>query len=250
MKKDEFDKINLLETTHWWYVGTREICFSILSKFLPKNKTNSNFKILDIGCGTGGNLFELGKLGSTFGIDVNEYAVKLCNGNGYKCEVGDLLELNIEKNSYNLITFFDVLNEVDLSLIPKVLNNIKEGLMENGIIMIREPAMKIAGGRHDLDVNIKFRLEKSQAENLIKNAGFETLRITYINSLLFLPILIKRKVDLLLNKSPMSDVYEHGKDVNTILLTILRFEKFLLNYTDLPFGISIVIVARKKPSNV
>jgi len=246
MKKGEFDKINHLEATHWWYVGTREISFSTLSKFLPKK---DGLKILDIGCGTGGNLKELNKLGDAFGIDVDEYAVKLCSENGYKCALGDLRNPNFEKNSYNLITLFDVLNEMDLSIIPKVLNDIKEGLIENGIIMIREPAMKIAGGRHDLDVNIKFRLEKHQAAELLKNAGFEILRISYINSLLFLPILIKRKVDLAVNKFPMSDVYEHEKIVNFILLKILRLEKFLLNYTHMPFGTSLLIIA-KKPSGV
>jgi len=246
VKKDEFDKINHLEAAHWWYVGTREISFSILSKFLPKE---SGLKILDIGCGTGGNLFELNKLGNAFGIDVDKYAVKLCNENGYKCAVGNLISLNLEKNSYDLITLFDVLNQIDLNLIPKVLNNIKESLTENGILVLREPAMKMAGGRHDLDVNIKFRLEKAEAIKLMEKAGFEILKISYINSLLFLPILVKRKIDLALNKSPMSDVYEHGKFVNFLLLKILRLEKFLLSYVSLPFGISIVIVV-KKPSGM
>ncbi|OGH34551.1 MAG: hypothetical protein A3A47_00015 [Candidatus Levybacteria bacterium RIFCSPLOWO2_01_FULL_37_20] len=243
MKKDEFDKINRLETTHWWYVGTREISFSILSKFLPKK---DGLKILDIGCGTGGNLKELNKLGNAFGIDVNEYAVKLCNENGSKCVVGDLKNLNLEKNAYDLITLFDVINEIDLSLVPKILNDIKEGLSVNGVLVLREPAMKIAGGRHDLDVNIKFRLEKKEAVKLMEHAGFEILRITYVNSFLFLPILIKRKVDFMLNKTPMSDVYEHGKFVNFLLLKTLRLEKYLLNYTSIPFGVSILIVVRKR----
>ena len=129
---------------------------------------------------------------------------------------------------------------------PKILNDIKEGLSVNGVLVLREPAMKIAGGRHDLDVNIKFRLEKKEAVKLMEHAGFEILRITYVNSFLFLPILIKRKVDFMLNKTPMSDVYEHGKFVNFLLLKTLRLEKYLLNYTSIPFGVSILIVVRKK----
>src|SRR3989338_3835617 len=117
MKKDEFDKINRLETTHWWYVGTREISFSILSKFLPKK---DGLKILDIGCGTGGNLKELEKLGNAEGIDHDPYAVELCNKNGLACKVGDLKDLKLEKDTYDLITLFDVLSQMDYEYVPKI----------------------------------------------------------------------------------------------------------------------------------
>ena len=240
MKSEEFDKIYKLENTHWWYVGMREICFSVLGRFLAPEKP---LKILDIGCGVGGNLVELEKFGDAQGIDLDPHAVELCRTNGHRCAVGDLTALGLEKDSYALITLFDVLNHIDVGRVRKILGDLKAGLKPNGLLALREPAIRLVGGRHDLDVNIHFRLDKQQAVKLLEEAGFKVLYASYINFLLFIPILIKRRLDLLSDSSPKSDVYEHNAVVNAALLAVLRLEKTLLKFVPQPFGVSLFVVA-------
>ncbi len=242
MQKEEFNKINELENSHWWYVGTREISFSILSKYLPKKE---GLKILDIGCGTGGNLKELSKFGEAYGIDLDPYAIGICKKNGFKCEVGDLRDLKQKEDSFDLITLYDVLNQIDYETIPVVLSDIKNALKKDGLLVFREPAIKTVSGKHDLYVNIKFRSEKSDIHALLKNAGLEILYSTHINFLLFIPVWCKRKVDFLIDKTPRSDIYKHSDFLNRVLLEILRFEKYLLNVFSFPFGTSLLVVARK-----
>ena len=242
MEKEEFNKINELENFHWWYVGTREISFSILSKYLSKK---AGLKILDIGCGTGGNLKELSKFGDAYGIDLDPYAIDLCRQNGFKCEVGDLRSLEQKEDSFDLITLFDVLNQVDYEKVSDVLVDIKNVLKKGGLLMFREPAIKTVSGKHDLYVNIKFRSEKSNSQALLKDVGFEVLYATHINFLLFIPVWLKRKIDFLIDKTPRSDIYKHGNFLNQALLGILRLEKYLLNIFNFPFGTSLLVVARK-----
>ena len=57
-----------VEASHWWYVGTREICLALL---MPHIGGGMPLRILDIGCGTGGNLAELARLGQARGIDLD-----------------------------------------------------------------------------------------------------------------------------------------------------------------------------------
>ena len=242
MEKEEFNKINKLENFHWWYVGTREISFSILSKYLPKKE---GLKILDIGCGTGGNLKELSTFGDARGIDLDPYVIGLCKQNGFKCEIGDLRSLKQKEDSFDLITLFDVLNQADYESIPGILNDIRNVLKKGGLLVFREPAMKAVSGKHDLYVNIRFRSEKKDIQHLLKGAGFEVLYSSHINFLLFIPVWLKRKFDFFMDKTPRSDVYKHSDFSNDVLLGILRVEKYLLNVFNFPVGTSLLVVARK-----
>lgn len=242
MEKEEFNKINELENSHWWYVGTREISFSVLFRYLPKKE---GLKILDIGCGTGGNLKELSKFGEACGIDLDPYVVGLCKQNGFKCEVGDLRSLQQKQDSFDLITLFDVLNQVDYKDIPGVLNDINSSLKKGGLLIFREPAIKVASGKHDLYVNIKFRSEEKDIRSLLEKVEFKILYSSHINFLLFFPVWFKRKVDFLMDRTPRSDIYKHSDFSNKILLGILRAEKYLLNVFSFPIGTSLLVVAKK-----
>src|SRR3989344_660585 len=243
MSKEEFDKINKLENTHWWYVGTREICFDILERYLPQK---TGIKSLDVGCGTGGNLKMLMKYGEAEGIDVDPYAVELTKQNNYNCRVGDMHNLNLPKENYDLITFYDVINQTKPELTPKIFNDVFSGLKCSGILSFREPAMDIAAGRHDKEVGILHRFNKNNTRKMLEKLGFQVLYIGYINSFLFLPIVLKRKIDKAFNLPPKSDVKNHSEVVNSFLLWVLRIEKVILKFVSFPFGVSILVVAQKK----
>ncbi len=247
MTQEEFNKINALESTHWWYLGTREISINILKKFL---RVDANLKILDVGCGTGGNLKELAKIGSAQGCDIDPYVVELSRANGLDCYISDMRTLSLPPNSLDLVTFYDVLNQVSYKEAITVLKKINTALKPGGIITFREPALDVARGLHDQEVNIQFRLNKDSANELLTQANFEPLYVGYINFLLFIPIIIKRRYDKLVLNTPKSDVYVHSPVINGIFLAILRLENFLLRFINFPFGISIIAVAKKTDSSI
>ena len=111
----------------------------------------------------------------------------------------------------------------------------------------REPAMPVARGWHDQAVNIQQRFTRSSLDSLLRAAGFAPLRITYLNTLLFPPIVLLRHLQR--SRQPdfgKSDVDDTGEPINSMLLGLLRIERTLLRRTDLPFGISLFAVARKQ----
>ena len=83
--------------------------------------------------------------------------------------------------------------------------------------------------------------------SLIKDAGFEIQFSSYMNCLLFLPALLKRLIDRFIPKDeskykPVDDV---SPILNLIFDKIYKFEAYLMKMFRLPFGLSIVTVAKK-----
>lgn len=241
MKKLEYDKINRLENSHWWYVGMRKISLSILSKFIK----TSNLEILDVGCGTGGNMESLKMFGTVFGIDLNETAVTYCKEKKLDCQILNMENIDSLNKKFNLITFFESLSQLPQQKAYEVIKETNKILNNNGLLLIREPAFGLSSGNHDLDVGTLTRFKKTELENKLFNNGFTILYSSYINSLLYIPIVLKRKFDIFLKKGVSSDVYEHSKLVNSIFSSVLKLENYILKYFKFSCGVTILIIAQK-----
>ncbi|MBN1129027.1 MAG: methyltransferase domain-containing protein [Chitinispirillaceae bacterium] len=248
MRREEVDKVYRIEHSHWWYVGTREICFDLMNRIIFKKSEKARFKILDVGCGTGGNLEYFKTFGNARGIDCDDRSVDYCRGKGLEVSTGDMKNLLFEKNTFDLVSFFDVLYHIPYQDQPDILRGIKDLLAKDGHIVLREPALKAFSGRHDREVGILKRYNRHDMSDLLTKSGFEIVYCSYINILLAIPILLKRKFDLVRDASPRSDVVETGAMLNSLLLGILRLEKTLLRSITFPFGVSLFVIARKKPA--
>jgi len=253
MNKKEFETIKSLEGSHWWYVGMKKIWTSLLKEIVPKNRLDN---ILDIGCGTGGNLKTLEKFGEAEGIEFDTNALEICKKNNLKCYQGSILDLSKVKKNYDLITIFDVLYQFDISTTKGIIKNLRDCLKDEGFLLIREPAFKLAYGRHDIEVGTKNRFEKKDFINIFEELGYNIKIITYLNFFLFIPILFKRKIGLLKSQEPESDLMESSKLENLvfgfflkvekeILLFSLKYFSSLVNYI-FPFGLSVFMIVQKK----
>ena len=243
MTADEIHKTAALETSHWWYRGTREICMALLR---PHIAGREPLRILDIGCGTGGNLAALAEYGQARGIDPDPLCVDYGRRRGLECGPGSMLAFEAHPATLDLITLFDVFTQVDRDMCPAALPRIAEALVPGGLLAFRDPALPVARGAHDRAASIQYRFAAPEVGALLNHAGFEPLRITYLNTLLFPPIVVARRLqDTLFPAVAASDVRSTPEPLNTLLLGVLRVENQLLRFTDLPFGVSLFAVARK-----
>ena len=244
MNADEVHKMAAVEASHWWYVGTREICLSML---MPHIAGRQPLRILDVGCGTGGNLAELARLGPARGVDLDPLCVDYTRRRGLESSLANMLDFEAPPASLDLITFFDVATCLGREPFPAVLARVATALAPGGILAFREPAMRIARGSHDRAVGVHHRFSVPQVRQCLEEAGFEPLRITYLNTLLFPPIVLLRKLqNALAPAGAVSDVRSTPEPLNTLLLSLLRMEKQVLRFTNLPFGVSLFAVARKR----
>jgi hypothetical protein len=145
------------------------------------------------------------------------------------------------------VTIFDVVCQVTPEQTAEVVRGVADALAPHGLFAWREPGMDIAAAAHDRAVAGVQRFTTHRLKSILTNAGFELERLTYMNTLLFAPIVLQRRLhDWIDPNAVESDVKETAAPLNEALLAVLRAEKHLLRFTDLPFGVSVFAVARKK----
>jgi hypothetical protein len=80
---------------------------------------------------------------------------------------------------------------------------------------------------------------------MLREAHFRVALSTYFNAFLFPPILIARCLERLLRLSPDMEYRVLSRPLNHALKAIFGFERHLIRYMNLPFGVSVMVVAEK-----
>ena len=79
MKSHIYTQMAAMETSHWWFVGRRRILTDVLTTYADLSPES---RILEVGCGTGGNLSMLSQFGQVSAIEPNEDARRLASQKG------------------------------------------------------------------------------------------------------------------------------------------------------------------------
>lgn len=244
MEKHLYSEHFELESKHWWFVSKKEIIVSFLEQYIP---LKSDRTILDAGCGAGLMLNNLKKFGKTYAMDFSEDAVdfskKVFDGEIKRGWLPDNFPYPNQK--FDAIICLDVIEHIDDDL--KSLEVLKQHLSDNGIMILTVPALQFLWSKWDDLNHHKRRYDKNQLKDVILKAGFQIDKISYYNSLLFIPIAIVRIVkNILNNDSDKSDTDLPSKPVNWLLKNIFLLEKWLLKLISFPIGVSLIAVVRKK----
>lgn len=243
METTQYKIMRQVEDTHFWYVGMRAITSSLLDSLpLPPNAS-----ILDAGCGTGGNLQFLARYGQVTGIDISDVAVKHCARRGIKNILqGSIDALPFKNNSFDLIICFDVLGH-HLVNQTKAMSEFFRVLKPGGVLLIRVAAYPWLHSRHDYVVQNARRYSKSSLRHLAVAAGLTNTRYTYANTFLFPLIAFWRMFALIFARPHQhhSDTWAIPPILNSILTLPLKLEASLLNYINLPFGLSLIALVHK-----
>ena len=227
------------ENKHWWFKARREI----LNKQIKKYSTKKKMSILDFGSGSGTNIYMLSKFGE---VDVYEkdnktsnFLKKKFNRNGIK-----IIKKCFSKKKYDLILAADVIEHIKND--KKIVNNLNKILKKNGLIIVTVPAYQFLFSKKDQALKHFRRYNRNRLEKLF-NSDFKTLKISYYNSLLFIPIAIAIIFFKLINRQFINEVEKKPNNIlNYIFYSLFKLEKFILKYFNFPFGISIISVFKKK----
>jgi SAM-dependent methyltransferase len=245
MEQHTYAIMDEVEGSHWWFVGRRAILESFLSRIFndPKSETK-NPKILDVGCGTGANLEMLAQFGDAEGVDVSDDALEFCRIKGLKTQKGLAEQLPYADETFDLVTALDVVEHLDDDLAG--LRDMFRVLKHGGKSLIFVPAFMWLWGVQDDISNHRIRYTKKQIVERLQLAGFEIERATYANITFFPPILIGRALMKLTGFRPESENNITIGALNGFMGKIFSSERYWLKKANFPFGVSIVIVAKKK----
>jgi SAM-dependent methyltransferase len=243
MQQHTYAIMNRVEDSHWWFVGRRLILESFLKEIVQKLK-KQNPKILDIGCGTGANLEMLAQFGESEGVDVSDDALEFCKAKGLKAHKGLAEKLPFADESFDLVTALDVVEHLDDDIAG--LREMNRVLRKDGRALMFVPAFMFLWGVQDDISHHRIRYTKRQIVERVRQSGFEIERATYANITFFAPILTGRALMKLTGIKPESENNITIGALNGFLGKLFGAERFWLKNFNFPFGVSIVIVAKKK----
>ncbi len=149
----------------------------------------------------------------------------------------DATHLPFASASFDLVTALDMLDQQRVDPYA-ALAEIRRVVRPGGWLLVRVSAHRWLQGIHDRAFNTGTRFRRLELAELLLQSGFTTVRITYANMLMSLPIIVFRlfqRWGLL----PLSlAIYRNGP-ANWSTEKSLRLEARWLTTGDLPFGISL-----------
>ncbi|MGE5147007.1 MAG: class I SAM-dependent methyltransferase [Candidatus Eiseniibacteriota bacterium] len=229
------------EDRHWWFVARRRILKSVLDRFVP---WPAEPRILEVGCGTGGNLPMLAGFGTVSGLEPDDEARQLAAGKGaFDIRSGRLpADLPFAPESFNLVAALDVLEHVEDD--KATLRALSDRLRPGGWLLATVPAFGFLWSSHDERHHHKRRYRKSDLVKAVVEAGLVPVRTTYFNSLLF-PVVAALR--LLRNATGVDadDDALPAPGLNRILTRVFSAERHLIGRVSLPAGLSLLMLARK-----
>jgi SAM-dependent methyltransferase len=234
-----------LEESHFWFVGRRKIFMHLLDCELD---ARSDLTVLDVGCGAGGMLGPLSKYGEVTGVDTSPELVDFCRGRGFeRVLVGSATDLPVDRGSVDLITLFDTIEHIADD--GRALEQCRAALSADGLLFVSVPAYQFLYANNDRVAHHERRYTARQLRGKLISAGFTPTKVTYFNALLFpaiLPVVLAKKLKE--RRSAPDDTtnlsHQLPPILNRVLAATMSSERPLLSRTSLPFGHSIVAIAK------
>jgi SAM-dependent methyltransferase len=245
MEETAYRQFIELEQTHFWFVGRRKIFFHLLDRELGGR---ADLRVLDVGCGAGGMLGPLGRYGHVTGIDTSAELVDFCRGRGFsEVAVCSAYELPVEDGAVDLITLFDTIEHVPDD--GRTLRECRRALARGGVLFVSVPAYQFLYANNDRVAHHQRRYTAGRLRGKLTAAGFDRPRVSYFNTLLFpaiLPaVLAKKAVERIRDPGDSTNLSHRMRPwVNRMLATTMGSERHLLAHVNLPFGHSIIAIAR------
>jgi SAM-dependent methyltransferase len=234
------------EETQWWYAGQRAIADALLAPALAGLADGErSLRILDAGCGTGGNLVHLERFGQAIGIDLAAEAIDFCRARSVRAARAALFALPFPGAAFDVVTSFDVLYhqwvEDDGAAVAEMARVLRPG----GVLLVRVPALRILRGAHDEEVQSRHRYTRGELRELLERSGLRVVRATYCNCVLFPLLLARRALDRLSGRQG-SDVAFLPAPFEWAFKRALLAEAALVRAgLRLPLGASVLAVARR-----
>lgn len=242
MQAEEFKLHAAIEDEHWWFKARRNIILTLMKRF----SSGKSRHLLEIGCGTGGNLRLLsGFAEKVTGLDASQDAVNYARERVQgEIFLGDFRAVLKDKwSEFDVVLIADVLEHVEDD--AGFLSDIIAAVMPGALIVITVPAHKMLWSPHDVALGHFRRYSQKQLTTLWQMQSVEPLFFSPFNFVLSPVVFLLRLLSSGENNSSQSDLKKHSSFVNTLLYFLFNLESQWLSLFPLPWGCSYAVVLKK-----
>ncbi len=259
MDASEYERMHGAEARLWWFRALHTNLLSLLNRYQPAASGRVGalpVRVLDAGCGTGGWLQALGRarpdLART-GLEYDARAAGYAEGKaGCRIVVGTINALPFDAGTFDLVTSADVLCHAGVDQ-DAALTELHRVLAADGRLILNLPAYRWLMSYHDAKVHNARRYGTAEVAALLRRHRFEPDYLGHWNCFLFPLMALRRLVGGLVGGlgfggagAAASDVSVPPAPVNWAFRQLCRIETGLIGRgLRLPFGGSIIVVARK-----
>ncbi|HXI83714.1 MAG TPA: class I SAM-dependent methyltransferase [Verrucomicrobiae bacterium] len=249
MQAAYYSEYAAIQREHWWYRARAEILEAILARRLHPGRQRL---VLDIGCGPGGMRPMLSQFGRLVSTDFTFEALQFCAAQKLDHLVAaDGMRLPFRNGEFDAAVAFDVIEHLnDDGLGARELFRV---LKPQGLLFVTVPAFQFLWGRQDIVSHHFRRYNAGGLSAVVRGAGFDIEQISYFNTFLFPPIAAIRLAYRWLGLNHARKDEEMKSDfsmphqgwLNELPRKIFASEKPFLLRGNLPFGVSLLCIARK-----
>jgi SAM-dependent methyltransferase len=239
----------LAEQRHFWFRGMRSFVRPLVARALAGVDRP---RILDCGCGTGANTDWLGRYGDVWGFDRSPTGLELGRLAGRtRLARADAAAVPFADGTFDLVTSFDVLYSLPPVVERAAVAEMRRVVRPGGAVIINVAAMEALRGNHSVLSREQRRYSRAGLDALLASAGLEVVRATYTNATLVPPLAALRTVQRWRGLAAEDDVEARREitvpaaPVNAVLTAILALEACWVRRFDLPFGSSLLCLARR-----
>jgi SAM-dependent methyltransferase len=226
---------------HWWWRAREVVILDVLRSLRPKPGSS----ILDVGCGDAVSFQALSEFGTVRGIEVDENLLDPSGPFRERISTRPLGDPIYDDPSwhFDLITALDVIEHIDDD--RAAVSSIVAMLRPGGLLVVTVPAFEALWDEHDEINHHRRRYTATGLRKTLEGVGLDLLQVRYLFRGLFIPKLLVR----LVNAGRTRKVAQNGiprPAINTALRQLCVLENRLLQHVPVPFGTSVIGVARKR----
>jgi SAM-dependent methyltransferase len=244
-----FPTLTQVDQRHFWFVSRRECILDALRRYVPDL---SGRGFVDLGCGAGGLAAYLTQSGLRLAGACDSYVEGLriarqrVEGPLFLVDEGRFPPL---APGQDLIGLFDVLEHIDDD--DGVLRSLAAVLRPGGMLVLTVPAHPFLFDEADRLAQHRRRYRRRELREKVEAAGLEVVHLTHFMALLVPGLIAARALGRVL--APFLGSAARRRDaelkvvpvVNAVFRTALRLERQWLRRWPLPFGTSLLVIARR-----
>lgn len=237
-----YAQMRAVEDDHWWFRGRRQVITAMLGD-LTRGGTG---RVLDAGCGSGGNLATYTRLGDVMGVDTEPEALGHALGRGYRAVgMASLDGLPFRDGAFDLVCATDVIEHVKGDL--EALREMRRVTAIGGHLLVTVPAYQWLWSDSDVQLGHQRRYRAPELEQRCREAGWTVGRTSYFNTVLLPPIAAVRWIRQ--RRGPAfapTELAQTGPGTNHLLRVPMALEARLIAAgARLPTGVSIACQCRR-----